>query len=241
MPIYINNFNWLTPVRALVDFFCGIPRTEVIILDNKSTYPPLLEWYAKCKQRVLYLDDNYGEYAPWTSGAVLPAHEHRAEYSSDYYVVTDPDLSLATCPGDVLNILLQGSQKYPSVTKVGVSLEIDDIPSTSPLFSNVTSWEKQFWTHRRDNRFFDADVDTTLALYHVDVPFSRARTTGNSLRSDRPYTARHLPWYIELATMTAEERYYITSTSKGHWGRFLQSLLQQKSSCELDTENGMLS
>lgn len=228
IPIYINNFNWLTPVCGLAEFFSRIPGTEITIVDNASTYSPLLDWYTDCSYRVVRLSENYGEHAPWKCGVVLSAAEHRTRYSSDYYVVTDPDLSLSSCPEDVLDLLVSGWRSYPFVNKIGLSLEIEDLPETSPLAEGVRHWESQFWRERRDGRFFDAWVDTTLALYHVDVPFARAQSTANSLRSDRPYTAQHLPWYIDLEHMTAEEEYYIRATRSGHWGSLLQRLLQER-------------
>lgn len=228
IPVYINNFNWLTPVQNIAAFIDRIPGTEVTIVDNASTFAPLLEWYATCRYRVVRLDENIGEHAPWACGAILPSALHRERFGSDYYVVTDPDLSLESCPVNVLEVLVSGWLSYPSLTKIGLSLEIDDLPDTSPMANNVKMWESQFWRNRRDERFFEADVDTTFALYRCDVPFIRAQTTGNSLRSDRPYTARHLPWYIDPDHVTVEEEYYIRTTRKGHWGTFLQRVLAER-------------
>jgi len=227
VPIYINNFNWLTPVQKLADFFERTSDTDIIIIDNASTYPPLLDWYSECDHKVVRLSGNYGEHAPWDCGIIVSGDDHRAKYSSEYYVLTDPDLSLDSCPADLLDVLEEGARSHPSVTKVGVSLEIIDLPNASPMAENVRQWESQFWRNRCDDRFFEAAIDTTLALYHVDVPFARAKGTGNSLRSDRPYTARHFPWYIDPNRMSREEEYYVRTTQRGHWGTFLQRVLQE--------------
>jgi hypothetical protein len=227
IPIYINNFNWLSPVERLAAFFDNVSGTELTIVDNASTYPPLLDWYERCCYRVVRLGDNCGPYAPWDAGVVMAPDEHRAQYSSAYYVVSDPDLSLESCPLDLVDVLVEGWSRYPFVSKVGVSLEIDDLPTTSPLAEGVKGWESQFWRDRRDDEFFDAAIDTTLALYQVDVPFARVKETGNSLRTDRPYTARHLPWYIDPREMSAEEEYYVRTTRAGHWGMALQRLVRQ--------------
>ncbi len=157
----------------------------------------------------------------------MAAGEHRARYSSAYYVVSDPDLLLDSCPFDLIDVLVEGWIRYPSVSKVGVSLEIDDLPTTSPLAESVRGWESQFWRDRRDDKFFNAAIDTTLALYRVDIPFARAKATGNSLRTDRPYTARHLPWYIDPSKMSSEEEYYVRTTRAGHWGTALKRLVLQ--------------
>jgi len=218
IPIYINNRNWLTSTREMADFFAQVPRCEVIIVDNASTYEPLLDWYNQgCPYKVVRLPQNSGSHAPWTSGAVLPAPVHRAWFGSDYYVVTDPDLRFEGCPRDVLDVLVDGYEAYPEITKVGVSLEITDIPQDAISAREVVAWESQFWTNRRDGRFFNAGVDTTFALYGVGIPCK-----GNCLRADRPYTARHLPWYFTLDSLTEEQTYYLQNATNGHWSKIFK-------------------
>lgn len=220
IPIYINNFNWLTWTRELASFFDDVAGVEVIIIDNASTYPPLLEWYdTQCRYRVVRLEYNHGCHAPWTSGTVLPREEHRSQFGSDYYIVTDPDLNFTGCPKDVVNVLVEGYERYPEITKVGVSLEIDDLPTDSLIGKPAAEWESQFWQRRRDSQFFDAGVDTTFGLYGAGVP-----CVGNCLRSDRPYTVRHEPWYLTSANLTEEHRFYFQNASFGHWTAVIQRL-----------------
>jgi hypothetical protein len=229
VPIYINNFNWLTSTRELASYFDDVPGVEVVIVDNASTYPPLLDWYSSCLYKVIRLQANSGEHAPWNCGAVLPPAAHRAFWGSDFYVVTDSDLSLCSCPKDLIHVLVAGSRAYPNLNKVGLSLETGDLPDESPTAVQVRQWESQFWRERQDGLFFKAAVDTTFALYSIDVPFATARRSDeNSIRSDRPYTARHLPWYIIAEKLTPEEEYYLETARSGHWGRMLQNLRRQK-------------
>jgi hypothetical protein len=230
VPIYINNFNWLTSTKEMTSYFDDIPGVQVVIVDNESTYPPLLDWYASCPCQVVRLPGNFGEHAPWNCGVVLSPEAHRTFWGSDFYVVTDSDLSLGTCPKDLIEVLVEGSRAYPHLNKVALSLEIDDLPDESPAAVHVRQWESQFWRERQDARFFKAAVDTTFALYSIDVPFGTAQSQdGNSIRSDRPYTARHLPWYITFEKLTPEEEFYLETTRCGHWGRFLQSEMRQRS------------
>ena len=46
IPIIINSFNRLTTLRRLIASLEQRGLTNIHILDNCSTYPPLLEWYA---------------------------------------------------------------------------------------------------------------------------------------------------------------------------------------------------
>lgn len=225
IPVYINNFNWLTSTRELADFFSDVPGVEVIIVDNASTYPPLLDWYSETDYKIVRLDQNIGAHAPWHCGAVLPPVVHRAFWGNDFYVLTDPDLSLSGCPKDVLNVLTKGWQSHSNIIKVGLSLEINDIPSDALIGAEAKNWESQFWAERLGANFFNADVDTTFALYSINVTSAQAQ---KAIRSDRPYTARHLPWYITMENITPEQEYYINSTKVGSWGKRLQQCLSEK-------------
>jgi hypothetical protein len=54
---------------------------------------------------------------------------------------------------------------------------------------------------------------------------SRGKVT--QLRLDRPYTARHLPWYLHAGNTKDEHRYYFSRVqTPAHWGSRLIDLLQ---------------
>ena len=226
IPIYINNYNWLTSTREMADFFGSIPGCMPIIVDNGSTYPPLLKWYkSECAYRVIRLGSNVGCHAPWMCGAEWPLEVHQSIFGSRYYAVTDADLSFAGCPQDVVDVLISALVKYPECTKAGVSLALWDIPETSVAGQAARQWEEQFWRNRRDETFFEAAIDTTFAVYRAGV-----RCTGNCLRSDRPYCARHLPWYITRETLTDEQSYYLATAVGGSWTTYLQNALAVRAS-----------
>jgi hypothetical protein len=195
-PIFINNFNRLSTTRRMVECLRGIPDAEIIIVDNASTYAPLLEWYKTNPCEVIRLKDNRGKLAPWTL-----ADRRMKELC---YVVTDSDLDLTGVPSDVLPLLWQGLKKYPRMVKAGLSLRIDDLPAAFESTAEIVRWESQFWKRKLDDCWWVADIDTTFALYRPGT--GHAYTPA--IRADVPYTARHLPWY---RTDTAEERYYESS------------------------------
>jgi hypothetical protein len=195
VPIFINNRNRLSTTRGLIEYLQNVPDALPIIVDNASTYPPLLEWYDHCHVEVVYAERNLGPRAPW-----LLRHFMMTRYP--YYVVTDSDLSLMNVPGDVLDMLRSGLEQYPDLVKAGLSLETCDLPQHLQSTLMIQKWEDQFWKKRIEARWWKADVDTTFALYRRGAEWPGIRP---ALRSDRPYTARHVPWYrIE----SEEERYY---------------------------------
>lgn len=204
-PIYINNFNRLTTTRQMCEYLDNVADVRAVIIDNASTYGPLLDWYEHGGRSVVRLSNNLGHLAPWSSGIV-------SKTATPYYVVTDSDLDLEGCPTDLMSVLWDGLSRYPTRSKAGLSLEIDDLPP-SPQRNRVVQFESKYWHRRLDSRFFDAGVDTTFALYLTGRARVAPRTYGNAIRSDRPYTARHVPWYSTPGNFSEEENYYLKTAS----------------------------
>ena len=207
VPVIINNFNRLESLRALVDWIQRLDgEKSIIILDNASTYPPLRDYYRALRAsnlQVVYLGYNSG-----LQGIADAARELR---SFRRYVVTDPDLvPYPDTPTDVLVRMDGLLDKYTRFNHVGASIEINDIPSAYPLKEEVVAWESKFWppqAKRVGADGFEAAIDTTFAMYR-----SGAETLqiNPAMRLDRPYTLKHVDWYIDPAHLTDEQRYYLT-------------------------------
>ena len=222
IPVYINVFNRLTTTRTLCEQIARLDEAEVIIVDNASDYEPLLDWYdSDCPYEVLRLRENMGHHAPWTAGIV-------GQDPAELYAVTDCDLDIAGVPVDVLLHLSEPLLRNHRLAKVGLSLEINDLPAWQ---AEVIRWETQFWKKRHPQHagFWDAWVDTTFAVYRKDTPHRDAMGVRNALRSDRPYTARHIPWYLDCENMDAENaNYFATSSSSNSWKPKGQSLTARR-------------
>lgn len=226
IPIYLNARNLLTPLRAMVDQLVATPAAgEIVIVDNASTYPPLLEWYeavGSYRVRVVRLGENRGELAPFglpSPNSLLP---------SPYFAVSDPDLDLSGVPDDFLELLVDGLERYPDRVKAGLSLRIDDLPRTGPFTDEVLRHESKFWERRLDEHFFDANVGLTFAVYRGPNRRGRFRY-GPGLRAAPPYTARHLPWYLTPETLDDEWRYYFEHAccSSACWSNKMRRLLER--------------
>lgn len=212
IPIIINNYNRLTTLQGMINTLEKRGYYNIHILDNQSTYKPLLEFYKKTSHKVYHLKDNYGAKALWKSGLW-------SKFRSSYYVYTDADLSLVDeCPDDFLKYFYELLQKYPKVHKVGFSLKIDDLPDFYKNKQQVIDWETKFFSKQKEPNVFIAPIDTTFALYR---PFSRRGARDGStemLRTGFPYEVRHMPWYLDSENLSKEEAFYVNSLQKKtHW------------------------
>ncbi|MFL5753385.1 MAG: glycosyltransferase family 2 protein [Bacteroidia bacterium] len=206
IPVIINNYNRLTYPKLLIAKLESWGYRNIFILDNNSTFPPLLEYYKNTSCKVIRLKENMGYMALWKSGCYT-------KFKSGYYVYTDPDvLPLDSCGEDFLLVMLDQLKKYPAIEKIGLALSVHDLPDHYALKEKVIAWEKPHWEKKITEMIYDAPVDTTFALY-------RPLAKGNAeqcpaYRINGRYGAKHLPWYEDSANLSEEELYYQGSITK---------------------------
>lgn len=207
IPVVINNYNRYASLKKLVSWLEHNGYENIYILDNGSTYPPLLDWYGQCRHKVVRLK-NLGHLALWK----IPLFK-RIRWN--YFVYTDADVvPREECPHDVLGFFLQKLMQYPELDKIGFGLALDDLPDHYRLKTEVIAWERRYWEKEVEPGIYDAIIDTTFALYR---PFTSPKEDQawdmRAFRTDTPYIARHLPWYQDTSNFDEEEQYYIRTAS----------------------------
>jgi hypothetical protein len=148
------------------------------------------------------------------------------------YVWTDPDIvPIEECPSNVLEFYLEVLKAYSEKSKVGFGLRVDDIPNCYKFKKEVVAWEAQFWAKKIAPKLYDADVDTTFALYRAGTSFD-----FSALRSGFPYLARHAPWYEDSEHPSSDQAYYrrnarveLNNWSGNELPEALSSALQERS------------
>lgn len=216
IPIIINNRNRLSFLIKLIKSLETRGYDNIIILDNNSTYEPLLEYYKNIKFHVEYLGENLGFDA-------LEKTKLFKTIRRNYYVYTDSDLMIVEdCPDNFLGYFLKVLKENKSIQKVGFSLKIDDLPNHYKDKDRVIEWESKFYSNQFKDNLFLAEIDTTFALHR---PYALISTKGmcKHLRVDYPYSAYHLPWYNDSDNLTDEEIFYIEHVEIGtHWSKGLK-------------------
>ncbi|HQQ94605.1 MAG TPA: glycosyltransferase family 2 protein [Bacteroidia bacterium] len=206
IPIIINNRNRYTYLKSLVEWLKQAGYQNIIVLDNDSTYPPLLEYYTNCPARVIRLGKNLGYKALWDSRIF-------GEFRKSYYVYSDPDLlPVENCPKDLVYQLLLVLEKYRSIEKCGPALKIDDLPDHYAHKEEVIHGvEGRYWKKEVEKNIFDAPLDTTFALYK---PYAYGSAEScKAFRLGGAYCFRHLPWYENSNQAKEEDVYYASHAS----------------------------
>lgn len=202
-PVFLIAYNRLEPLQKVVSWLEHAGYTQIRIIDNASSYPPLLAYLDASPHHVHRMDKNYGHLVLWDSGRFDDMIRSQPFILSDCDILPDDD-----CPPDVAQRLATILDRYPNFAKVGLSLRIDDIPDHYALKKKVIEWETPFWQFPlEDGALYEAAIDTTFAYYRPDIPPSNPRW-WRSLRTSAPLTARHLPWYSDTSQPTEEDLYY---------------------------------
>ena len=194
---FIINRNLLSTLKHTVEFLQRNDKIEVWILDQNSTYPPLLDYYSTNPCNIYYCKANIGHLAYWS---VQELHD------DNYFIVCDPDCTYNGIPDDWLDVMLSVLNDT-TVFKVGFSIDVSNLPPTT-LGKHQKEYQQIFWKDKNKYGWI-ADIDTTFALYRPNSQFGYS-----AIRLDVPYTMQHYPWYIIEDNITEEWMYYLSNVEK---------------------------
>lgn len=235
--VYVNSFEQLSYLRNTVSWFRRHGFGRVIVLEQGSTYPPLLEYFKSDEfQKSATLHRLPGNVGPRAALDELP-YEYKKR---TMHVFTDPDLAMPEPPApDFISRLVSLALSYQA-QKVGVALDISEPTSfhtrevqfsVHKPMGTVVDWESQFWENEVEPDVYHAQVDTTFHLFNPQVSssvsnryrrFRGIREKFKHLRvAGRGFTARHLPWYRD-DEFPAEEKAHFKERTQG-WTNWVAS------------------
>jgi hypothetical protein len=228
--IFICSYNRLIPLQQLVSCLLTKGYSNIVILDNQSTYQPLLNWYNTLEETnvaVYHCKHNYGPGA--LDRCRFEEDEFRSRYlytiENEYHIYTDSDVvPVEEIPDSFIDDMVEMAKRH-NILKLGLSLKIDDLPDHFAFKQQVIAHEGDFFLrgHIADEKcdIFNAPVDTTFALnapgLNCGLHWERAGRTGGL------YFARHAPWYYDTDNLPEDEKYYYENiTQSSHWSNLIK-------------------
>lgn len=233
IPIIILNRDRLDATKQLVESLQKRNYNNIIIIDNKSTYPPLLEWYPKSD-----IDIFYNKTEKTCNGSFyFLAFEYKIEkfinaIMNGPYVYTDSDtVPIDETPEDFIDDMVEIVNKYGK-QKVASGIKIDDLPDCFYKKQEVITHESVMWGKFGEITvekmpIYVAAADTTFAVYRQgEKPLQGNNSTG--LRIGYPYLVRHIPWYYDYNNLPENEKYYILhlDVSWTHWSQHAKQIVK---------------
>lgn len=188
--------------------------SDIIIIDNNSSYPPLLDYYEHTYFHTLLKRRKNDRNNVWT----LPEIQ---KLLGDVYIITDPDLLFnPLLPKDFIQNLVKVSN-YFQTSRVGFALDIFSSDLLPNIKKKVIKWENKFWEKElkipglEDLLLYEAAIDTTFCLVNNQhqTPWEKSiRIAGN-------YTCKHLPWHncYQNSLLPGEANFYFKHTKSSYW------------------------
>lgn len=220
IPVFVNSFEQHSYLRDSLDWFRTHGFTNLTVLDQGSTYPPLRDMYAtrRFRRTVRLLSfRNIGPRRAVRRAAAMTGFDRA-------FIFTDPDLDLPAPPApDMLQRMLHLGRRY-NVVKVGLALDIHDRTRVNrnmpmgPRFT-VKTYNRRFYRNPLEPDVYGVGVDTTFFLY---VP--RPDPKPEDILSSQPripavrvggagFVAGHRPWMFDNGMTAEEEAHYRNRTS----------------------------
>lgn len=207
----IVNRNLITSLKNTIDFLKKDNRIEIWVIDQDSTYQPLLEYYKTNPCNIFYSKTNEGPHSCWHP-------RYSAIKNNQPFIIADSDCLYDDVPFDWLDKMLNVLTTTHK-SKVGFSLDIYDLPDNE-IGKQAIEWESKYWVNKINNNW-DAHIDTTFALYKPNSGFSY-----EAIRLDKPYCIKHIPWYLTKENITDEWKYYLkTASGISTWGSKLKTII----------------
>lgn len=211
IPIVILNKDRLPPLIDLVNSLQKRNYNNIIIIDNESTYEPLLEWYAQTNVEVFRnnvpetMYDNSSLYT-----LIKLKHPRFADINKGHYIYTDSDVvPVDENPENFIEDMIEVCDEF-NLHKVGLGIKIDDLPDNDSWNTQTAiDIESKFLLNKIPHSKFDlyrAPVDTSFAVY---APNSQPLWGDNSIRMGGNHMARHYPFYYDLNNLPPDELHYI--------------------------------
>ena len=209
MPVFVVVRNQLSYTKKFIERL-ECYASNITIIDNGSTYGPLLDYYAnEYKHQLIKLSENIG---PRKSLHLPEVKAHRI------FGFTDPDMGLNDdLPCLFLEFLMELT-KEKKVFKAGMALNITDLDPELTVYHphapkqkyiSVAEHEGKFWTNEEiwnHVAIYHAAVDTTFSVVNLD--HFKGDFLRPAVRVGGPFTAEHLPWRGSWLNEAEKEFYY---------------------------------
>jgi hypothetical protein len=232
-PIFILNKDRLDCTKLLVESLQKRNYCNITIIDNLSTYEPLLEWYPKSGTNVFI-----NNVAGTCNGALyFLAIQHKLQPFADavnngWYVYTDSDtVPIDEAPQDFIENMIEVGEKHAG-HKIGMGIKIDDLPDTFYKKEEVIKHESIFWgplgiIEGEKMPVYRGPTDTTFAIYRPGTHPLQG-TTATGVRTGHPYLVKHIPWYYDYNKLPEDEVYYLKHLDVNwtHWSQHAKSLVK---------------
>ncbi len=198
IPFYVVAFNRIKGLQMAVEFVkrSTIP-IELVVLDMGSTWEPYLKYRDSLNVKVHSFPFGMGPRDLWVTGEL-------AKLGNYGFFLSDGDIDYSEVAADATQKMIELSERYPWIPKVGLALRINDLPDDFEG-NRLREWGIIDWKVPWSKEVFLTGLDTTIAYYpRRDETFYYRP----GLRIAGKYQANHYPWYERSENNDDEAKFY---------------------------------
>lgn len=210
IPLIIPNFNLLTYTRNLVNWYSWYyPNASIYIIDNGSTYEPLLYWYKEQTDAAI-IETGKNEFIPNLKGFIN-------RLSSPYYAISDPDIMPhPSTPPNFMEVFVHAIERQ-GFHHAGFGLLHEEIPEFNPKKGWIAGDEHGLYSTPVEvmgHTGYKAPIDTTFAVYSRDNGgWSAPMQAAHWSNSIRLFKAYHLMWHLHPEHINEEMDNYLKTAN----------------------------
>ena len=198
IPFYVVAFNRIKGLQMAVEFVKrSTTPIELVVLDMGSTWEPYLKYRDSLDVKVHSFPFGMGPRDLWVTGEL-------AKLGGGGFFLSDGDIDYSEVADDAAQKMIELSEKYPWIPKVGLALKITDLPVDFEG-NRLREWAIIDWKVPWANEVFLTGLDTTTAYYpRRDKTFYYRP----GLRIAGKYQSNHYPWYERSENFDDEAKFY---------------------------------
>ena len=189
LPTFLAVCDIVLWAELAIENLIRIGGLEIILVDNASTNPRMIEFLNNIEYEVIKLEKRVNQSEVWSTGICRSVDGLFLAVHSFFDL---SDLPVGT-PG-----ALNGVLDTIGVSRCGVSVVFDDLPEHNPCGTDIADKEKKNWG-KKDGDCYNAVAGFAFTIGRSDqlsARFDHLHTPQRRLCP--PYVVRYLPWYLNL-------------------------------------------
>jgi len=199
---------------------------EFVIHDDNSTFPATVNFLNHLASKGVRVYFHQAQKATNTDIIINRVQNtiknHMSQTRAQFYIVTDPDISIQPCFGGKMLVVFQDlltANKHLDV--VALSMRMDDVtPYSAETFErHPDSWSSTLKGIRYNHTmvyYVEFPVGATFGMYRRNYMFMHGNgySANSSWRIVFPCSSRHVDFYLTASSAPPDLKYYVNDQKK---------------------------
>jgi len=204
--------------KAAIEDLNRIDGLEIILVDNVSTNPAMIEFLNSCLYEVIKLEKRLEQDQIWSGGV------HRSV--DGLFVAAHSFFDLSGLPTNVVEVLY-GALDTLGISRCGVGVVVDDLPEHNPCRADIVEKEKKHWEIQSGD-YYETEAGFAVIAGRADRLSERVEGWHTPHRRlCPPYVVKYRPWYLDLedrGSLPEDVLYYLEHSANDLFVEYMEAV-----------------